>query len=245
LRPLRTALIVWAVATAVAAGLYQVARFVPFVDKNLTALVAVVFLYLPVAVTWRRKQDLAEIGFTARPLGKGLAIGVGLPAVVFPIFFFGFYFFYRWICSPEAPAWAAQLAPRGWCLTFTGWDRMHPPAILSWDMLERAFVQVVVVALPEELLFRGYLLGELEKVLPPRRRLLGGGIGWALVVSAALFALAHLLVDGNPRRLAVFFPGLLFGWMRSSTRSILAGTAAHAASNLYIEYLGRTFFAAR
>ncbi len=245
MRPLRTALIVWAVATAIAAGLYQLSRFVPFVDQNLTALVAVVFLYLPVAVAWRRKQDLAEIGFTVKPVGRGLALGLGLPAVLFPIFFAGFYFFYRWICSHGAPDWAAQLAPRGWCATFTGWDRMHPPALLSLDFLERAFVQVVVVALPEELLFRGYLLGELEKVTAPRRRFLGGGVGWALVLSAALFALAHLLVDGNPRRLAVFFPGLLFGWMRSATGSILAGTAAHAASNLYIEYLGRTFFAAR
>jgi uncharacterized protein len=245
LRPLRTALLIWALATGVAAGLYQLSRFIPFVDKNLTALVAVVFLYLPVAVAWRRKQELAAIGFTVRPVGKGLALGVGLPAVVFPLFFFGFYFFYQWICSRGAPAWAAHLAPRGWCLTFTGWDRMHPPALLSWDMLERAFVQVVVVALPEELLFRGYILGDLEQALPPRRRILGGGVGRALLLSAALFALAHLLVDGNPRRLAVFFPGLLFGWMRSATGSILAGTTAHAASNLYIEYLGRTFFASR
>ena len=48
--------------------------------------------------------------------------------------------------------------------------------------------KLVVVALPEELFFRGFLLGLLEKRFPPRRRLLGGGIGLALVLSSLAFA---------------------------------------------------------
>jgi membrane protease YdiL (CAAX protease family) len=52
-----------------------------------------------------------------------------------------------------------------------------------------------------------------------------------------------VLVDFDARRLAVFFPGLLFGWMRSATGSILPGVLCHASSNLYIEALHRTFFA--
>jgi len=40
--------------------------------------------------------------------------------------------------------------------------------------------------------------------------------------------------DGDPRALATFFPGLLFGWMRSSTKSILAGTLTHASSNILV-----------
>jgi membrane protease YdiL (CAAX protease family) len=120
---------------------------------------------------------------------------------------------------------------------------MHPPSLLTWDFAESAFVQIVVVALPEELFFRGFLLGELERAMPAKRKVLGGGVGKALLLSALLFALGHVLVDLDPRRLAVFFPGLLFGWMRSATGSIAAGTVAHAASNLYIDFLRRTFFA--
>ena len=81
-----------------------------------------------------------------------------------------------------------------------------------------------MVALPEELFFRGFLLGLLEQRFPPKRRILGGGVGLALVISAATFALIHLPKDGDPRALATFFPGLLFGWMRSATGSILAST---------------------
>jgi hypothetical protein len=78
--------------------------------------------------------------------------------------------------------------------------------------------------------------------MPARRTLLGGGIGKALVLSSALFALGHMLVVFDPRRLAVFFPGLLFGWLRSATGSILAGTICHAASNLFIHLLTRIYF---
>jgi membrane protease YdiL (CAAX protease family) len=98
-------------------------------------------------------------------------------------------------------------------------------------------VQLVVVALPEELFFRGFLLGLLERRFPPKRRVLGGGIGLALVLSALAFALIHLPKDGDPRALATFFPGLLFGWMRSATGSILASTLTHAGSNIVVKML--------
>ena len=67
-------------------------------------------------------------------------------------------------------------------------------------------------------------------------------MGRALVVSAALFAVGHVLVDGNPIRLAVFFPGLVFGWMRARTGSILPGLLFHAMCNLCSEVLHRSFF---
>jgi membrane protease YdiL (CAAX protease family) len=79
-------------------------------------------------------------------------------------------------------------------------------------------------------------------VWPARRKLWGGGIGVALVVSSALFAAAHLVIEFDPRRLAVFFPALLFGWMRSATGSIAAGATTHAASNLLMKVLAMSYF---
>ena len=38
-----------------------------------------------------------------------------------------------------------------------------------------------------------------------------------------------------------FFPGLVFGWMRARSGSILPGVLFHALCNLYIETLGRSF----
>lgn len=235
--PLREALLVFAVATAVSAGLYQLGRFVPFVGANLQAFIAAVFIYLPVWADRRRGKDIADDGFTFRPLGRSLGFALGTVVIVFPLFLVVFVGFYDVVCGGGA---LAALAPPGFCARFGGWGALaHPrgPA----DPLTAIFAQLIVVALPEELFFRGYLLGRLEEALPPRRRVLGGGLGAALLLSALLFALGHVLVDGNPRRLAVFFPGLLFGWLRSATGSILAGTLVHAASNLYIEALQRTF----
>ena len=62
------------------------------------------------------------------------------------------------------------------------------------------------------------------------------------MLSSAIFAVAHLTLTFDARRLAVFFPGLLFGWMRSATGSILAGVIAHTASNVFILALQEVFF---
>jgi hypothetical protein len=142
----------------------------------------------------------------------------------------------------------APLAQPGICFGFDGWASAHWPDVGFFSSktarlsLEFVFVQVVVVALPEELFFRGLIHELCERALPPKRRVLGGGIGWALVLSSAIFALGHLTITFDPRRFAVFFPGLIFGWMRSATGSIFAGVIAHTASNVFILALQEAFF---
>ena len=67
-------------------------------------------------------------------------------------------------------------------------------------------IQVLGVALPEEMFFRGYILGRLRSAFVPRRRLLGVPFGVAHVLSALLFAVLALLnrrsASGDPLRLA-------------------------------------------
>jgi membrane protease YdiL (CAAX protease family) len=238
-RLLVRALTAFFVAVALAAILFQIARVVPFVGQNLAAFVAAIFIYLPVRSARRGDLDLTAYGFTTHPLRRTIRFAVVGPAIVFPLFLVVFVLFYQWACA--SPVLSA-LAPPTWCRGFIGWSGLlHPRA--PADLLWAALSQVVVVALPEELFFRGYLLSLLETAFPPRHRVLGGGVGGALVLSAALFAIGHMVVGLDPRRLATFFPGLLFGWMRSATGNIAAGTFVHAASNLYIEALRRTFFA--
>ena len=50
-----------------------------------------------------------------------------------------------------------------------------------------------------------------------------------------------ILLFADPARLAVFFPSLLFGWMRSRTRGIGAGVAFHAMCNIFSETLMRGY----
>ena len=237
----REPLVVFTIAMAGVAALWLIGMVVPWVDRNLQALVAVVFLYLPTTIAWRAGKDLSAFGFTLQPIRRSVAFGLIVPAVLFPLFLLAFYVFYDVTCAPHQTRLLASLAPPGICRRFLGWRAVLHPRLPD-GFLESALAQLVVTAVPEELFFRGYLLERLERIFPPRHRVLGGGIGWALVLSSALFALGHVVVIHDPRRLAVFFPGLLFGWMRSATGSIAAGAVAHAASNLYIDVLHRTFF---
>ena len=93
---------------------------------------------------------------------------------------------------------------------------------LPADFPLQVAAQLLVVALPEELFFRGYIQGRLEEALPPTTNLFGARVGWAWILGAALFGLGHFLVTFEPQMLSRFFPGLAFGWMFARTRSILA-----------------------
>jgi len=131
-----------------------------------------------------------------------------------------------------------------------------PPFIVGfffWNAPEQAFsfglpnaplsfilAQLLIVALPEEALFRGYFQTRLSDIWPHKTGTLGAPIHVAaLVTQAALFALIHFVVDPNPGRLAVFFPGLIFGWMRARRGGIGAAVAYHALCNLLSDILYR------
>ena len=61
---LRESLIVYAVGMAAVGALWALAHGVSFVATHMQALVAGVFLYLPVFMAWRRGRDLALHGFS-------------------------------------------------------------------------------------------------------------------------------------------------------------------------------------
>ena len=229
----RDAIVAWLVVAVLVTGLVRIDVTLPAIGHLGSALVAVLFLYVPVYVAWRRKEDLVDYAFHASPVKQGLITAVAAVGVIFPIFTLGYFAFYEIACNGSV---LAHLVPRNMCSRYGGLAGLHLPE-LTWKLAEFCAVQLVVVALPEELFFRGFLLGLLEHRFPPKRRILGGGVGLALVLSALAFALIHLPKDGDPRALATFFPGLLFGWMRSATGSILASTLTHAASNILIRFL--------
>jgi uncharacterized protein len=237
----RDALLAFCAVAVLVAGLVRIDITLPAIGHLGSALVAVLFLYVPVYFAWRRKEDLDLYGFRADPIRRGLVTAAIAFAVIFPLFVFGYFAFYEIACGSDL---LAHLVPRGMCSRYGGLDGIHAPTVTLMTQvpnttlsLEFCLVQLIVVALPEELFFRGFLLHLLEKRFPPKRRFRGGGIGLALVLSAAAFALIHLPKEGDPRALATFFPGLMFGWMRSATGSILASTVTHAGSNILVRIL--------
>jgi membrane protease YdiL (CAAX protease family) len=237
---LREPLIAFAAATAVAAGLAAIGTGVPLVRDNLQGLIAVVFFYTP-SVSARiagREFDYRGVGLRLDPLKLNLAVVGALSALTFPAFVAGFFLFYGHVCGGAANGLTRLWAPlcQRW-LGFAGGHLRLPP---RFALL--ALSQLVVVAIPEELFFRGYLMERLEKVWPPTRRLFGAPVGVALLGSSALFALGHLLVIPNPQRLAVFFPALVFGWMRARTGSIAAGAVFHALCNIVADVMHTSWF---
>lgn len=231
-------------ATAVASALFWTGKFVPFVQANLHGAIAVVFLYVPALASRLSKRpfDYRAAGLRLQPIGLSLWVTLLAMAIAWPLFFAAFLAFYSYVCAPGAPAiaqlWAEMFAPicSRW-LGVEGASFRLPPGFALLTLS-----QLVVVAIPEELFFRGYLLERFEARWPSTRVLFGARVGWPLLASSALFAMGHVLVDFDIQRLAVFLPGLAFGWMRARTGSIAAGALFHALCNLLSEVLHTSFF---
>lgn len=242
-RAWRDAVLAFGVVGVLVTGLVRINVTLPWIGHLGSALVSVLFLYVPLYLAAKRDEDLRDYGFRSEPLGRGLATaGLAMAAIV-PLFVLGFVAFYEVVCHHEP---LSHLAPPRMCGHYGGLASLHLPTVRVFEArppgpntisVEWCVVQWLVVGLPEELFFRGFLLKKLEERFPPRRRLLGGGVGLALVLSALAFAVIHLPKEGDPRALATFFPGLLFGWMRSATGSILASTIAHGGSNILARVL--------
>lgn len=101
-----------------------------------------------------------------------------------------------------------------------------------WWILTYIVVHLGLIALPEEWFFRGYLQPRLDRRFGTPVNVLGVRLGWGVVLSAAAFAILHPILIPGVYRLAVFFPALLFGWLRAKTGNIGAAVVVHACANL-------------
>jgi membrane protease YdiL (CAAX protease family) len=222
---IREVAIAFAIATAACAVLYAARNLHPQLAANLHALVAVVFWLLPLKMLDRGGRDAANYGLRVRPIGRNLVWAVGAMVVVFPLFLFGFRAYWALLCGMKWHlAMCSHWAPNLWRQT-----GIH----VSPGFWKAALAQLVVVAIPEEFFFRGYIQGRLRDTFRPAA---------AIAMSSVIFGLGHYLVDYDPQRLAVAFPGIVFGIIREKTGSIAPGALFHASCNLYIDALHRTFF---
>lgn len=157
-------------------------------------------------------RDLARtIARGIVPTLRELGVALGLAAIVFPPFFFGYV---KWFGLRGEIEWRAPLELFGLTLT-----------------------QLVLVAIPEEIYFRGYLQTRLSDAWA-ERTVLGISVSpAALVAQALLFGLLHFVVEPHPGRLAVAAPALLFGLLRARRGGVGAAIFFHALCNLYSETL--------
>jgi ABC-2 type transport system permease protein/sodium transport system permease protein len=113
-----------------------------------------------------------------------------------------------------------------WGLTFSGLKEMAD----AKDMIQQLramplglvlLTLALVPAVFEELCFRGFLISSLRTVV---------SAGWAAVIAAVLFGLFHEVISPG-RLMTSTFIGLVLGWVRVRTGSVLPCIVLHAVHN--------------
>jgi membrane protease YdiL (CAAX protease family) len=237
------ALTLWAVAFAGIVVVKALGEAIPLFAGQAKTAAAVLFLYLPAWRIRRHGELVDDYGVppwpwtspgAARQWGRDLRWFLGVAAVLVPATVGGFFAFLELIehLPPDVRLFLTPYRGGAGDLAFRLPDRFW---LLALD-------QLLVVALPEEFFYRAYLQTTLTRAWGEGRgRLFGAAVGPAFFATQALFALGHL-AELHPWRLAVFFPSLLFGWLRLRTGSIVAPILVHALSNLLLMALEASAF---
>lgn len=160
--------------------------------------------------------DLITFGLNGTVLMKNLWYFLASSLVVFPLYAAGFLLCVRW----------GFLLP-----VSTSFGGVSFPQWLWFNFL--------AIGLFEELFFRGFIQGRFGNYAGARFAGLRSVFWFPIFVSSLLFALAHVAADFDPAKIVIFFPGLLFGWLRAKTGTLLAPILSHGSANLvYVLLMG-------
>ncbi|MCP4503280.1 MAG: CPBP family intramembrane metalloprotease [Deltaproteobacteria bacterium] len=101
------------------------------------------------------------------------------------------------------------------------------------DLVELVVVNLLLVAVAEEVFYRGYLERRLDRIWPRGWTFLGIPLRRSVFVASALFALGHYLGEWNVARLAPFFPAFVFSGLVRQGGSLLGAILFHGFSNIF------------
>jgi membrane protease YdiL (CAAX protease family) len=233
--PVREALAVWASVMGVLAAVRIAGIAIPVLHQIVGALAVAAFLYAPMKPLEWRGQDAHDAGWRFDRLRADVGWALLVCAIVLPPFTAAFSWFVRELprLPPQIVSLIAPYVGTAHPLRF----RMGPNAL---DLTGR-IAGNAAVAFAEEFFYRGYLTLRFEERWPPRTRIGGAPLGYAAVLAALLFALGHLL-EPAPWRLAVFFPALVFAWLRARTGTIAGAALCHFIFNVWLLLLERAAF---
>ncbi len=172
---------------------------------------------IPTAI---RRVEFPKIGFNTKQIGPIVLVVCRTCVVVFPALYAGL-----WLLKSFGLGLPLQPVPpkeQGW---------------VSW-----LFYQFMYVAVAEEVFFRAYVQSNILRLTNTgkdgQRRL------WkwlSIVLSAACFAVAHIIVWGQLISVLTFLPGLICGWLFIRTRSLLAPILFHGLANACYLLMVATF----
>lgn len=198
-------------------GALKHASVLPVVGQHAFAVAAAGQLYVPLFLIGRRGIDRASLGLDLRDWKRDLVLALLLGIATIAPFAVGHHVW-------QTGLFHRRLAPR-----------------LPDDLALLVLTQVLAVALPEELFFRGYLQRRMELIWPASRRIFGAPFGRAILSASVVFALAHFVGEYRIDRLGPFFPALLFGLLRTRTNGILAPVVYHAFCNILSDILWASY----
>jgi uncharacterized protein len=117
----------------------------------------------------------------------------------------------------------------GLVLSNVEYNVLHPAALIPdlslVNLVALAIVMVFLVGLTEELVFRGFLMGSLEK---------HWGVYLAAFTSALIFSIMHSGYSSVPYLLYVFLVGLLLAVLFLRTRSLMFVVLIHGTLNFFL-----------
>lgn len=237
----RDLILAWAKCLAIIAVAFVLP--IPVVHRNLAGVAAFAFIAVPDGLLRRRHEHWDQYGLpwwgwrdrrTWSAWTRGLLVALAVCIFVLPVFTACFTAYA--VIVPQLPSAVARVLAPYALPPHPSWPGLPP------DLAMRLAVQFLVVALPEELFYRGFVQTAWERTEPEHGvRVFGARLGKGFLATQALFAIGHLVVL-QPWRLATFFPGLLFGWLRARTGNVAAGIFFHAFSNLFIALLEASFY---
>lgn len=194
-------------------------QHIPFIGSYYATIFAVLFLYVPAALLWFRKLPFDFLDNSPKQFLRGALFFLLWVMIIFPPFLVCAHFWETIVYGKQG----FYLAP-------------FP------DFWKTIAFQVLLIALPEEFFFRGYMQGMLGRVFVKKWKLFGASLGWAWPVTAVVFAFSHSFVTFQWWHFSIFFPALLFGWLREKTGSITAPILFHAMSNIVSDYVARCYY---
>lgn len=187
--------------------LYQF-RHLPLLQDFLPIAVALLLLYVPWFHNRIRRLRLRFFESDGRGLIRSLQLFLFVAALLLPPFLLGNHWYQRHFFSR---VFAFQLPP---------------------DLPSLALTQLLLISLPEEFFYRGWLQ-------PLVARRLGGTR--AILLASLLFALSHSFIALQWWHFAIFFPSCVFGWLREKTGTLTASVLFHTLSNLLVAWIGACY----
>lgn len=100
--------------------------------------------------------------------------------------------------------------------------------------------QATMPGIAEELVYRGVIQSRLNRLFGTRWSLFGAQVGWGFVITAVLFWAIHAFRAEPGEGLSFYWPtltlqlwaGLVFGWIRERTGSVVPAVVSHNILNV-------------